>query len=80
MQKAVLFSGTIRDNLKFGNLNASEEEMEEALSISQSKEFVDQKEGKLDAIIAQGGKNLSGGQKILELNLLKKIFQNLYLQ
>ena len=37
--------------------------MEEALSISQSKEFVDQKEGKLDAIIAQGGKNLSGGQK-----------------
>ena len=63
MQKAVLFSGTIRDNLKFGNLNASEEEMEEALSISQSKEFVDQKEGKLDAIIAQGGKNLSGGQK-----------------
>lgn len=63
MQKAVLFSGSIRDNLKFGKQNATDAELEEALVVSQSKEFVDQKEGRLDAGIAQGGKNLSGGQK-----------------
>lgn len=63
LQKAVLFKGTIRDNLKWGNENATEEELENALAISQSKEFVDNKEGRLDAKISQGGKNLSGGQR-----------------
>lgn len=63
MQKAVLFKGTIRDNLRFGKENATDEEIEEALEISQSKEFVDQKENSLDYMIEQGGKNLSGGQR-----------------
>ncbi|MDE7273418.1 MAG: ABC transporter ATP-binding protein/permease [Lachnospiraceae bacterium] len=62
-QKAVLFKGTIRENLLWGNENASDEDIENALRISQAKEFVDTKEGRLDFMIAQGGKNLSGGQK-----------------
>lgn len=62
-QKAVLFKGTIRENLLWGNENASSQDLEEALEISQSKEFVDTKEGRLEFKIAQGGKNLSGGQK-----------------
>ena len=62
-QKAVLFKGTIRENLLWGNENATEEQLEKALEISQAKEFVDTKEGRLDFMIAQGGKNLSGGQK-----------------
>lgn len=62
-QKAQLFAGTIRDNLTFGCLDATEEQIEEALAISQAKEFVDTKEGRLDAKIEQGGKNLSGGQR-----------------
>ncbi len=62
-QKAVLFKGTIRENLLWGNENAPEEQLEKALEISQAKEFVDTKEGRLDFMIAQGGKNLSGGQK-----------------
>lgn len=62
-QKAVLFKGTIRENLLCGNENATEEQLEKALEISQAKEFVDTKEGRLDFMIAQGGKNLSGGQK-----------------
>ncbi len=63
MQKAVLFQGSIRDNLRWGNGNATTEEMNRALEISQAKEFVDSKPGGLDAQIAQGGKNLSGGQR-----------------
>ena len=62
-QKAVLFKGTIRENLLWGNEHASEQDIEDALRISQAKEFVDTKEGRLDFMIAQGGKNLSGGQK-----------------
>lgn len=62
-QKAVLFKGTIRENLLWGNENASDLELENALEISQAKEFVDSKEGRLDFKVAQGGKNLSGGQK-----------------
>ena len=62
-QKAVLFSGTIRDNLRWGREDATEEEMEEALWIAQAKEFVDQKEGRLSFELLQGGKNLSGGQR-----------------
>jgi len=63
MQKAVLFEGTIRDNLKWGNEHVTEEELYKALEISQAKEFVDTKKGVLDAMVSQGGKNLSGGQK-----------------
>lgn len=63
MQKAVLFKGTIRENLQWGRQDATDEEMYEALEIAQAKEFVDTKDGRLNAIITQGGKNLSGGQK-----------------
>ncbi len=62
-QRAVLFKGTIRENLLWGNEDASGADIEDALRISQAKEFVDTKEGRLDFMIAQGGKNLSGGQK-----------------
>ncbi|MBQ6806034.1 MAG: ABC transporter ATP-binding protein [Lachnospiraceae bacterium] len=63
MQKAVLFQGSIRDNLRWGNGNATTSEMNQALEIAQAKEFVDSKPGGLDAKITQGGKNLSGGQR-----------------
>lgn len=63
LQKAQLFRGTIRDNLKLGNQEAGDEELYQALEISQSKEFVNEKEGKLDFLIEQDGRNLSGGQK-----------------
>lgn len=63
LQKAVLFQGTIRDNLKWGKEDASDDELWEALTLSQAKEFVREKDGQLDAKIEQGGKNLSGGQK-----------------
>lgn len=63
MQKAVLFKGTIRSNLLWGNGNATEEELIEALKMSQSYEFVSKMEKGLDEEIAQGGRNLSGGQK-----------------
>ena len=62
-QKAVLFSGTIRDNMKWGKENATDEEINEALLIAQAKDFVDAKEGGLDYKLTQGGKNLSGGQR-----------------
>lgn len=62
-QKAVLFSGTIRDNMKWGKDDATDEEIYEALEIAQAKEFVDAKEGRLDYKLNQGGKNLSGGQR-----------------
>ena len=63
MQKAVLFKGTIEENLKWGKNEATEEELEKALAISQSKEFVDKKDGRLSSYVSQGGKNLSGGQR-----------------
>lgn len=63
LQKAVLFKGTIAENLRWGNESASDDELEEALEISQAKEFVDQKPGGLEFQIEQGGRNLSGGQK-----------------
>ena len=63
MQKAVLFKGTIRENMWMGKKGATDEQIDEALEISQSKEFVDSKEGRLDYPIEQGGKNLSGGQR-----------------
>ena len=63
MQKAVLFKGSIADNLRFGKEDATEEEMWQALSMAQAREFVEQKEGKLEFQINEGGKNLSGGQR-----------------
>lgn len=62
-QKAALFQGTIRSNLMVGNENATEEELWDALTISQAKEFVEKKEDGLDTKINQGGRNLSGGQR-----------------
>lgn len=62
-QKAVLFAGTIADNLRWGKNDATEEEMWKALEIAQAKEFVEKKEGGLNEKIAQGGRNLSGGQR-----------------
>ena len=63
MQKAVLFKGTIRENLLWGNENATDEELWEALRIAQAEEFVLKKEKQLDEKIEQEGRNLSGGQK-----------------
>ena len=62
-QKAQLFAGTIGSNLRLGFPEATEEDLEEALKVSQAKEFVDAKAGRLDAVVEQGGRNLSGGQK-----------------
>lgn len=63
MQKAVLFRGTIRENLAWGKEEATEEEMYRALKIAQAFDIVQGKKDGLDAVIEQGGKNLSGGQK-----------------
>jgi len=62
-QKAMLFSGTIRDNICWGKNEATDEEIWKALESAQAKEFVAEKEGQLDFMIQQGGRNLSGGQK-----------------
>lgn len=62
-QKAVLFAGTIADNIRWGKQDATEAEIDEALEIAQAKEFVDGKENGINFKITQGGKNLSGGQK-----------------
>lgn len=62
-QKAVLFKGTIRSNLQWGKPDATEEEMWKALELAQASQVVDGKPGKLDATVAQNGKNFSGGQR-----------------
>lgn len=62
-QKALLFKGTIRSNLMWGNENATEEELQKALEISQSADFVKDKESNMDSYVAQNGGNFSGGQK-----------------
>lgn len=62
-QKAVLFKGTIRSNLLWGKPNATDEELWEAIDTAQAREVVESKDGKLDAFVAQNGKNFSGGQK-----------------
>ena len=62
-QKAVLFKGTIRSNLQWGKPDATEQEMWKALELAQASEVVDGKPGKLDAAVAQNGKNFSGGQR-----------------
>lgn len=62
-QRAVLFKGTIRDNMKWGDENATDEEILNAIEIAQAKDVLDSKEEGLDFLIEQGGKNLSGGQR-----------------
>ena len=62
-QKAVLFAGTIRETMKWGKEDATDEEIMEAITIAQAAEVVQKKEGGLDAFVEQGGKNLSGGQR-----------------
>ncbi len=62
-QKAVLFAGTIRDNLKWGRENATDEELMKAAELAQAKEVIEGKEGQLDYELEQNGRNLSGGQR-----------------
>lgn len=62
-QKAFLFKGTIEENLKFGNPNATPEEIDHAIEIAQAKEFIQNKPNKLQEFISEGAKNVSGGQK-----------------
>ena len=62
-QKGVLFSGTIASNLRFGNDEATDEEIRRAAKIAQAADFIEEKEEKYDSPIAQGGSNVSGGQK-----------------
>ena len=63
MQKAVLFHGTIRENIRWGKPDATDEEIWRALDTAQARDVVEGKEGGLDYVIEQGGKNLSGGQR-----------------
>lgn len=63
LQKNTLFSGTVRENLQWGNENATDEEMEKALDIASALSFVNEKEGGLDSHVEQGGANFSGGQR-----------------
>ena len=63
LQKASLFKGSIRDNIKWGNETATDDEIMEAVHIAQAEDVINSKEGKLDFIIEQEGRNLSGGQK-----------------
>lgn len=74
-QKAELFKGSIRENIKMGNMNATEENFINALKISQAEEFVLKKDGGLDYQIEQYGKNLSGGQK-QRLSIARAIIKN----
>ncbi|HIR26858.1 MAG TPA: ABC transporter ATP-binding protein [Candidatus Choladousia intestinigallinarum] len=62
-QKSVLFSGTIDSNIRYGRMNASSEEVEKAAQIAQAADFIEEKDEKYDSPIAQGGSNVSGGQK-----------------
>ncbi len=62
-QKAVLFQGTIRENMQWGKNDATDAQIWQAIETAQAKEFVEQKDGKLEASVAQSGRNLSGGQR-----------------
>jgi ABC-type multidrug transport system fused ATPase/permease subunit len=75
MQKAVLFAGSIRDNLKWGNPDATEEELWSAIETAQAADVVSGKEGGLDYRIEEGAKNLSGGQK-QRLTIARAIVKN----
>lgn len=74
-QKGLLFSGTISSNLKLGNDNLTAEELKNAAKVSQSLEFIEDKEGKFESEISQGGSNVSGGQK-QRLSIARAIAKN----
>lgn len=74
-QKGILFSGTIKSNISFGEERLSQEDVEKAAQISQSKEFIEKKEDKYNSSIAQGGTNVSGGQK-QRLSIARAIAKN----
>lgn len=74
-QKAVLFKGTIRSNLQWGKPDATENEMWKALDLAQASEVVEGKDGKLDATVAQNGKNFSGGQR-QRLTIARALIRN----
>ncbi len=74
MQKAVLFAGTIKENLLWGKADATDQEIYEALDIAQAREFVDKKEGGINAVVEQGGRNLSGGQR-QRLNIARAVIR-----
>lgn len=75
MQKNVLFKGTIRENLQWGKGDAADEELNLALEIAQAKDFVEEKKSSLDALVAQGGKNFSGGQR-QRLTIARAVVKN----
>ena len=74
-QKGVLFSGTIASNLRFGKADATDEDIKEAAEIAQATEFIETKKEKYDSPIAQGGSNVSGGQK-QRLSIARAIAKN----
>lgn len=74
-QKGVLFSGTIASNLRYGREDATDEEIREAAEIAQASDFIEEKSAKYDSPIAQGGSNVSGGQK-LRLSIARAIAKN----
>lgn len=74
-QKGVLFSGTIASNLRYGRADATDEEIMEAAEIAQAKDFIEEKNAKYDSPIAQGGSNVSGGQK-QRLSIARAIAKN----
>lgn len=74
-QKAVLFKGTIRENMLWGNADATDEDIMKALEIAQASDFVMQKEGGIDAVVEQGGRNFSGGQR-QRLTVARAIIKN----
>lgn len=74
-QKAVLFKGTIRSNLLWGNENANDDDLNYALEVAQAADFVAEKDGKLDAEVAQFGRNFSGGQR-QRLTIARAIVKN----
>ena len=74
-QKGILFSGTIESNIKYGAANASIEEVKEAADIAQASDFIEEKPGKYESPIAQGGTNVSGGQK-QRLSIARAIARN----
>ncbi len=74
-QKGILFAGTVESNIKFGAPEISDEEMKKAAEIAQAQEFIDQLEKKYDSRIAQGGSNVSGGQK-QRLSIARAVAKN----
>ena len=63
-QKALLFTGTIGENIRYGKENASHEELNQATDVAQAKEFIESKEERYDSHLAEGGSNLSGGKAV----------------